>query len=118
MVILCYLLMAYGLSNLLVYGSGPFNILGKIREYCNTYLPTVGEMLDCMMCTSTNIGWVMSLINILLLPTYNFTPFNIIFHDCSLWYLIIPFDAFITSGAVWLLHTIQEYLEKNNQDIV
>lgn len=116
--ILCYIIMAYGITNLLVYGSGPFDVLIKFRELCGNILKTLGDMLDCMMCTSTNVGWILSLINIVLLPSIPFTPFNILFNDTTLWYLIIPFDACITSGAVWLLHTFQETLEsitnKNN----
>lgn len=113
--IFCYIIMAYGLSNLLVYGSGPFNFLGKMRNFCYNYIPTLGDMLDCMMCTSTNIGWIVSLLNILFLPSLPITPFNILLHDNSLWYYIIPFDAFMTSGAVWLIHTFQEYLEKKKE---
>lgn len=113
-----YLLMAYGLSNLLVYGNGPYDIIYKFREFCNDKLPKLGEMLECMMCTSTNVGWIVSLINIILIPHIPFTPFNYVFSDISFWYLIIPFDAFITSGFVWIVHTIQETLEsirdKNN----
>ena len=109
--ILCYVIMAYGLSNLLVYGSGPFNILIRFREICGKRLPTLGEMLECMMCTSTNVGWVLSLLNIIILPSVPFTPFNILFNNINIWYVIIPFDAFITSGAVWLIHTCQETLE-------
>lgn len=110
--ILCYILAMYGLTNLMVYGSGPWNMLGKFRDFSHKYLGTIGDMLECMMCTSTNFGWIMSLINILLIDYVNpFTPFNIIFYDTSLWYLIIPLDAFITSGSVWLIHTLQETLE-------
>ena len=110
-VIFCYLLATYGLSNLLVFGSGPFNVLGKLRDYSYKILPTLGEMLECMMCTSTNIGWVLSVIDLFLIKQSQFTPFNIIFEEKSLWYLIIPLDACITSGVVWLLHTVQETLE-------
>lgn len=112
--IICYLLGAYGLSNLLVYGSGPWNVLGKIREFTLTHIQTIGEMLECMMCTSTNIGWVISLLNIFIFPEINFTPFNTLIDDTSLWWLIIISDAVITSGAVWLLHTCQEALERWN----
>ena len=112
--------MSYGLSNLLVYGSGPFDILVKFRELSSKISYTFGQMLECMMCTSTNVGWIISLLNILLIPNIPLTPFNLIFNDISLWYLIIPFDAFITSGAVWLIHTLQESLEsitsKNNHE--
>lgn len=113
--VLIYILTTYGLSNLLVYGSGPFNILGKFREVCGKILPTLGEMLECMMCTSTNVGWVLSLVNILLLPTIKLTPFNILIEDGNLWLLIIILDACFTSGTTWLIHTCQETLESITQ---
>ena len=112
--IICYLLGAYGLSNLLVYGSGPWNVLGKIRDFATKHIKVLGEMLECMMCTSTNIGWIVSLLNIILFPTIPFTPFNILICDINMWLLIIIADACITSGTVWLLHTLQEAFERWN----
>ena len=109
--ILCFILAMYGLTNLFVYGSGPWNILGAFRDFAHKNLGTIGDMLDCMMFTITNFGWIISLINILFLPTVPFTPFNIIFNDINLWYLIIVLDACITSGSVWLIHTLQEMCE-------
>ena len=110
-IIICYFLMAYGLTNLLVYGSGPFDILIKFREKCNDIHETLGDMLECMMCTSTNVGLILSIINVFFLPHIPFTPFNYVFDNPMLFWLIIPMDACITSGVVWLLHTVQETLE-------
>ena len=115
-IILVYVLMTYGLSNLIVYGSGPYDMLIRMRNYLGKVSSTIGDMLQCMMCTSTNVGWILSLINILLIPTIPFTPFNIIFNNSSLWYLIIPLDASFTSGCVWLIHTLQELMESKTND--
>ena len=112
--IICYTIAMYGITNLLVYGSGPFNILTKFRDFCDTYITTVGEMLKCMMCTSTNIGIICSVIDLVLLPNVNFTPFNILYDNAHYWWFIAPLDACFTSGVVWLLHTIQEALERWN----
>lgn len=110
MFFLIYACLAYGLTNLLVYGSGPFNILGRFRELMKKYVPVIGEMLDCMMCTSTNIGFILSLIDICI--PLSFTPFNTLFNNNDYWLLIILFDGFITSGIVWLIHTLQEFFER------
>ena len=110
--IICYILCTYGLSNLLVYGSGPFDILGKFREFCDENIPVLGNMLECMMCTSANIGWFFSFINVVFIPHVSITPFMEIINDTSLWYLIIPMDMFITSGTVWIIHTFQEMMER------
>lgn len=110
--IVVYILFAYGLTNLLVYGTGPFDILSKFRDFAKKTLNTLGDMFDCMMCTSTNIGWFVSLLNILFLTT-PLTPMMILY-GCSLpWYITIFGDACITSGAVWLIHTAQEALERS-----
>lgn len=113
--ILIYILFAYGITNLLVYGTGPFNMLAKFRELARKILNTLGDMLDCMMCTSTNIGWVVSLLNILLIPV-PLTPMMILYGDVLPWYVIIFGDACITSGAVWLLHNLEEMMERINSN--
>lgn len=110
--IFIYSLMMYGLTNLLVYGSGPYNILGKMREFCLKRFKVVGEMLECMMCTSTNVGWMFSLFNLIFLSNLQLTPFSLFCpNDTEYWLLIIILDAFFTSGVVWLIHTCQETLE-------
>ena len=41
-----YSICAYGISNMVVYASGPFNMFTKLREYSNKYLPSnLGELL-------------------------------------------------------------------------
>lgn len=112
LIIFLYIIFSYGLSNLLVYGSGPFDILQKNRDFCNKYIPVLGNMLKCMMCTSANIGWISSLLNMLLLPSIKITPYYLLIGDTSLWFIIIFFDLAFTSGAVWLIHTLQEMFER------
>ncbi len=109
--IVCYILMIYGLCNILVYGSGPFDILTKFKNWCANHCSMISNMLECMMCTSTNVGWVFSAINLLFFSKLHFTPATMLFDDFDVWYLIIIFDAFFASGCVWLIHTIQEAFE-------
>ena len=113
--ILVYILFAYGITNLLVYGTGPFDILSKFRKLARSILNTLGDMLDCMMCTSTNVGWIISLLNILFI-SIPLTPMMILYGSVLPWYVIIFGDACITSGAVWLIHTLQEFLERSNNN--
>lgn len=112
LVIFLYIVFAYGLANLLVYGSGPFDILKRNRDFCDKYIPVVGDMLKCMMCTSANIGWISSLLNIVFLPEIKLTPYFLMIGDVTLWPLILFCDLAFTSGAVWLIHTLQEMLER------
>lgn len=112
MIIIMYLLMAYGLTNLIVFGKGPFDLLVTFRTIMGKISYTFEDMLSCMMCTSANVGWILSLLNILFLPSLRLTPFNIIIDNNNLWYLIIILDMALTSGVVWLIHTVQEMCER------
>lgn len=110
--IVIYSITMYGLTNLLVYGSGPFSILSKFREYTLDNIKVIGEMLQCMMCTSANLGWIISLFDLICLPNLRFTPFNLFLpNDLEYWLIIIALDSFFTSGIVWLIHTVQETFE-------
>lgn len=114
--IICYIFVMYGLSNLLVYGTGPFNILQHFRDFMDKIHKTFSDMLDCMMCTSSNVAWITSSVNLLFFPNLSLTPFNSFGYGREYWYIIIFFDMCFTSGVVWLIHTLQEYLEKSSSN--
>ena len=65
-----------------------------------------------MLCLSTWIGLALSLLNIILLPTLPFTPFNIILGSSELYWLIVVLDMGFTSACVWLLHQLEEMMER------
>ena len=107
-----YILCAYGISNMFVYSSGPFNMFNHLRNTMDKYGPSnFGELFHCMICFPTWVGIVLSVFDIFFLPNHLFTPFNMFINDDSLWYYIIPLDMFITSGTVWLINTFQETFE-------
>lgn len=111
LMILCYCIMAYGICNIVVYGSGPFRIFERIRYWADDIDEHFGQLFSCMMCLPTNLGILLSLINWFLIPIA-FTPFNIMFGVASgLWWLAAIFDGAFTSGIVWLIHHIEEYFE-------
>lgn len=114
--IIVFILFAYGLSNLLVFGMGPYDMLDWIRNTAKKVFGKLGNMLDCVMCTSFNIGWVVSLLNLLLIPLVPMTPMLILYGTTIPWYVTIFCDGCITSGAVWLINTIQEALERSNNN--
>jgi hypothetical protein len=109
--IIAYLLMFYGLVNMLIYGDGLYHCLTKLRKFVGLFGKTFKELFECPMCLSGFGGLVMSLVNVFLI-TLPFTPFNILYGTELPWYLIIFFDAGITSGFVWLVHTFQEMMER------
>lgn len=107
-----YFLFAYGLSNLLVFGMGPYDVLDKFRILFKKVFGKLGNMLDCILCTSANVGWVSSLLNLTLAPTIPITPMMMLYGGILPWYVIIFGDLCITSGTVWLINTMQEALER------
>lgn len=111
---LVYGFMLYGLVLLLVSFSGPFNIVGKFRDFLHWLHPQLGELIECPYCTSTWVGGFISAINYFIIGV-KFTPFNIILAGSGLWWIIIPFDTFFGCACVWILHVLDEYLESNTK---
>lgn len=112
--LLSYILFSYGITTMLIYFNGPFDIIEYFRKTMNAIHPKLGELFQCPFCLSTWIGSLFSIINYLWIPI-KITPFNMILAGSGLWWLIIPMDAFLTCGTVWLLHVLDEYLENNSK---
>ena len=112
--LLSYILFSYGITTMLIYFNGPFDIIEYFRKTMNAIHPKLGELFQCPFCLSTWIGGLFSIINYLWIPI-KITPFNMILAGSGLWGLIIPMDAFLTCGTVWLLHVLDEYLENNSK---
>ena len=71
----------------------PFNGLGKF----------ISELLSCMMCTSTWVGFFLSIT--LYSPSHDFLK-------TSEWYSWF-FDGVLSSGAVWAINALVEWFEEN-----
>lgn len=114
LVILCYCIVAYGACNVMVFGSGPFRIFEHLRSITMRINEHFGSMFSCMMCLPANFGWICSLVNFLFFPI-PFTPFNIIFGGMPPLFLNVVMmclcDGAFTSGAVWLIHHVEEFFE-------
>jgi len=105
-----WMIMAYGLSNIIVYGSifsGPREF---IRVWAETPLPMVQPigrflkgMTSCMMCFGFHCGWFLSFLV--------YSPVHELL-GVSSWYSWF-FDAFLSSGAVWAINSIIEWFEQN-----
>lgn len=112
--LLSYILFSYGITTMLIYFNGPFDIIEYFRKTMNAIHPKLGELFQCPFCLSTWIGGLFSIINYLWIPI-KITPFNMILAGSGLWWLIILMDSFLTCGTVWLLHVLDEYLENNSK---
>jgi hypothetical protein len=110
MITLFWILMAYGMSNILVYGSifnGPRNFINKwgSDEHApfNQFAAFVASMLKCMMCTSTWVGFAYGL--------GVWSPTNQLFEVTP--YLSWFLDGMLASGGVWVINSIVEWFEEN-----
>lgn len=110
LIIFLYCIFAYGLSNMVVFSSGPFRIFERIRNFANSISEHFGQLFQCMICFPANVGWVLSLINWFFIP-FPFTPFNLILIDTNLWWLAMIGDCCFTSGIVWIIHNIESFFE-------
>jgi len=108
--LLLWMVMAYGMTNIIVYGSifnGPRNAINRWAE--NEFTPFngfwvfVSNMIKCMMCASTWIGFFFGIF--LYSPVHEIlgvTPW-------ASWF----FDGMLASGSVWAINAIIEWYELN-----
>jgi len=104
--IFLFIIICYGISNIIVFSY----IFEKIRDVLEKVSPNFfGKMVNCMMCTSTWIGFLLSTIGYLLsYPVLS----PMLHYGVDIFYLAIFLDGMLASGSVWLIHTIQEFFEK------
>ena len=119
LIIFIYSIAAYGICNMIVFGSGPFKIFEKIREWSYDISEHFSSLFSCMMCLPANIGWITSLINWFFIPV-KITPFNLLLTGTNLWWVALICDCCFTSGIVWIIHNIESFFENimnNGSDI-
>jgi len=108
---LLFILLIYGVSNIIIYNTIPF--LEKLYGYIYSISPNyLGKLLSCMMCLSTWIGFMLSFMFIKL-GYEQFSPFYS--HGLDIQWLAIILDGFLASGCVWLIHTVQEKIEGGSE---
>lgn len=90
---------AYGMSTILVYGS----ILEIPRNWIKQHSKFFGELLGCILCTSTWVGFFLSI----CLGGLTSSFFDV--H----WLPGIFFDGMLTAGIVWVINSIVEFFEEN-----
>lgn len=90
---------AYGLTTILVYGS----IFDKPRDWVKEHSTFFGQLIGCMLCTSTWVGFFMSIT--LGGLTNKIVDFN--------WFFTMFFDGMFTAGVVWAINAIVEFFEES-----
>ena len=99
MILLFWVLAAYGMTTIIVYGS----IFEKFRSWVISLSTFFGKLVTCMMCMSFWVGAFMSLTLKGLTNHYFTAP----------WYMYLFYDACLTSGAVWAINAIIEFFEES-----
>ena len=111
LIIFIYSIAIYGFSNMMAFGSGPFKIFEKIREWSEYISEHFSTLFKCMMCLPANLGWICSIINWFLIPEVAITPFNIILFGTNLWWVALIGDCCFATGIVWLIHNVESFFE-------
>ena len=108
MKLLIFLLIAYGISNILIFGS----IFKGLRDFLNNISPNFfGALIGCFICLPTWVGFAGSAL--IWSPTefYEIVTQGIWIFPKGL--VSVFLDGCLTSGAVWLIHTFQESMERH-----
>jgi hypothetical protein len=105
-----WVIIAYGLSNIVVYGSifgGPREFIRKWSEGIdypfNGFGVFLKEMTSCMMCFGFHCGWFLSIS--IYSPVHEILGVN----PFASWF----FDSMLASGSTWAINSIVEWFEEN-----
>jgi len=103
-----YLFLAYGLSNVVVFGK----IFDKPRSWISKQSSFLKKLLECMMCISVWVGFLLSFF--IWSPALHANLDNpIVDWHYGMFYPVALFlDGLFTSGCVWVIHTVQEMCER------
>ncbi len=99
MLILFYILACYGMTSILVWGS----IFENQRTWIKKHSKFFGDLISCTLCTSTWVGFFMSL----TLGSVSVQYFD------TFWLFNLFYDGMFTAGSVWALNAIVEWFEEN-----
>ena len=91
--------MGYGMSTIIVYGS----IFEKQRDWIKSKSTFFGDLISCMLCTSTWVGFFMSIVLGGLVARLL---------DVN-WVIGIFFDGMYTAGIVWAINGIIDFFEES-----
>lgn len=112
-IIFCFT--CYSFVNMLLYFSGPFGVFEHIRNIAGRISPRMGELFSCPACASTWVSFFLSALNLLIISSVPFTPFNLILGGTGLWWLIILLDGLCGSGTTWLLFKFEDFIVSNTK---
>lgn len=87
------------MTSILVWGA----IFESTRVWIKSKSKFFGDLISCTLCTSTWVGFFMSL----FLGSISTQYFD------TIWFINLFFDGMLTAGGVWALNAIIEFFEEN-----
>jgi hypothetical protein len=109
MIILTWILISYGLMNIMVYGSIFNKFRNSIHKWSESELPMndvgkfISGILSCPLCFSTWGGFFLGF----FVYSPSFTLFGVT--PAVSWF----FDGLLSAGSVWALNSVIEWFEEN-----
>lgn len=103
--LIIWILAAYGMTTIIVYGSIFQGIRDYIKSKAEKYqsiFKFIDGLISCVLCTSTWVGFFFSV-----------TLGGITTQFGINWIPAIFFDGLFTAGAVWALNGFIEFFEEN-----
>lgn len=108
--LLLWMIMAYGMTNILVYGSIFKGVRDTIKMWgeneivpFNGFFNFISGIVSCMMCCSTWVGFFFGIF--VYSPVHEMLGIT----NWGSWF----FDGLLASGAVWAINAIVEWFEEN-----
>lgn len=108
--LLLWMIMAYGMTNILVYGSIFKGMRDTIKKWgeneivpFNGFFNFISGIVSCMMCCSTWVGFFFGIF--VYSPVHEMLGIT----NWGSWF----FDGLLASGAVWAINAIVEWFEEN-----
>lgn len=97
--VLVWVFVSYGMTSILVWGS----IFENFRNWIKKKSKFFGDLISCTLCTSTWIGFFLSISLGSVVATF-FDTYTILY---------VFFDGMFSAGAVWAINSIIEFFEEN-----
>jgi hypothetical protein len=105
------MIVAYGMTTIMVYGSIFNGVRNSIHELgsdegskiTRPIFNFISELIKCMLCTSTWVGFFLSL-------TF-FSP--AVYFIGHTGFFSVFFDGMLSAGSVWAINSIIEWFEEN-----
>ena len=112
MKLLIFFLVAYGICNIIIFGS----IFKGWRDFWSEYSPNFwGMLFTCFICLPTWVGFFGSAL--IWSPTEHYeivtNGLNVGLFTIPKGFISVFLDGCLTSGAVWLMHSFQEAIERH-----